>query len=724
MLSAFQPLPQKAEAAALNHHARGEAPTPVEINQLVALFNAGRHAELESRAHLLLDQYPDSGFVWKILGASLPMLGKEALPALHKATELLPDDAEAHFNLGNTYRHCGKLDGAVASYRRALALKPDFAEAHYNLGNVLKDTGQLDEAVTSFHRALEIKPDFAQAHSTLLFCLSQSEAVDAAMLFAEHCRFGEQFEAPLRANWPQHANSPDPERRLQIGFVSADLRNHAVASFIEPLLAHLAGYSQLSLHAYYNLAVEDGVTQRLRGYVQHWHPVAGLSDAALAEEIRADGIDILFDLSNHTAHNRLLSFARKPAPVQISWIGYHGTTGLSSMDYYLTDRFLLPPGQFEHQFTEKLVYLPAWAPFLPSAEAPPVNRLPALSNGYLTFGSFNRQSKISRAVIALWSQLLRAVPDSRMVLGAIRKDGQYDTLIAWFAGEGIDRERLDFHPHSNMQDYLALHQQVDVCLDTFPYTGGTTTYHALWMGVPTLTLAGSTVAGHIGAGITGHVGLDAFIAEDPAAFVQQGLALQGDNFSALAHLRDGLRERFAQSATGQPALIAAGLERALRTMWQRWCAGLPTETFEIFEADMTIPTLPAQSNVLPQQVAADAPLASKSIAIISATRLSENYFWSKAALGLSLQRHLKQDARLSVNIAFENSRGLPEVFNEYIHQVADDAILVFIHDDVWIDEVNFSDAVIAGLENFDVIGVAGNRRRVPKGTFAVCNTTA
>ncbi|SFC69677.1 Glycosyl transferase family 41, partial [Polaromonas sp. OV174] len=198
---------------------------------------------------------------------------------------------------------------------------------------------------------------------------------------------------------------------------------------------------------------------------------------------------------------------------------------------------------------------------------------------YLTFGSFNRPSKISRAVIALWSQLLRALPDSRMVLGAMREDDQYDTLTAWFAEERIARERLDFHPRSGMRNYLALHHQVDVCLDTFPYNGGTTTYHALWMGVPTLTLAGSTVAGRTGAGILGHVGLEVFVAQDAAAFVRQGLSLAAD-FSTLANLRSGLRERFAQSAPGQPEIIATGMERALRTMWQRWCAGLPAESFD------------------------------------------------------------------------------------------------------------------------------------------------
>jgi len=768
---------------------KSTTPTPDECNQLVALFNAGRYAELEGRARLLVEQYPDSGFVWKALGASLHAQGKDSLQASQKAAELRPDDADAHSNLGNALRGLGQFDGAVASYRRALAVKPDFADAHNNLGNALRDLGQfdeaaasyrralklepdfadahnnlgnalrdlgrledavasyrralaikpnypeahsnlgnalrdlgrledaaasyrralaikpnyadahrnlgaalrdlgqVDEAVASYHRALAIKPDYAEAHgnlgyalqtigrldeamasyrrallikpdyadahnnlgnilrdigqpddaevsyrhalairpdyaeahnnlgnalldlrrldeaeasyrqalvikpdyarahSNLLYCLSQSEAVDAQALFSEHRRFAEQFEAPLRASWPQHPHSRSPERCLQVGFVSGDLRTHPVAFFIEPVLAHLSGYPQLSLHAYYNQIVEDGVTQRLRGYLPHWHPIASLSDDALAQKIRADGIDILIDLSGHTAEHRLLAFARKPAPVQASWIGYPGTTGLGAMDYYLADRFFLPPGQFDSQFTEKIVQMPASVPFSPFENAPPVNSLPAMSNGYVTFGSFNRLSKLSQPVVALWAQLLRALPDSRMVLGGMPQDGRYGALIEWFAGEGIARERLGFHPRSSMEHYLGLHHQVDICLDTFPYNGGTTTLHALWMGVPTLTLAGDTAAGRSGASILGRVDLETFVAHDAADFVEKGLSWSR-SLAALSDIRAGLRKRFEDLAAGRPEVVAASLERALRIMWQRWCAGLPPESFEVSLQDI------------------------------------------------------------------------------------------------------------------------------------------
>lgn len=555
------------------------------------LKELGRLDEAEASYCKALKIEPDFVEAHSNLGIILRDLGRldEAEASYRRELKIEPDAAVAHSNLGGVLQDLGRLDEAEASCRRALEIEPNYAKAHINLGGSLQHMNRLDEAEASYRRALEIEPVYDMAHSNLLFCLLHNATADAETLFSEHLRFGEQFEAPLRTSWPQHSNSRNPDRCLQVGFVSGDLRDHAVAYFIEPVLAHLAGYPQLSLHAYSNHSMDDSITRRLRGYFAHWHPIAPLTDDALAEKIRADNIDILIDLSGHTAKNRLPTFARKPAPVQASWIGYPGTTGLSAMDYYLADRFFLPPGQFESQFTEKIVQMPASVPFLPFEGAPPVNTLPALSNGYVTFGSFNRLSKLSRSAIALWSQLLRALPDSRMLLGGMPQDGQYDALIEWFAQEGIARDRLSFHPRSGMAHYLSLHQQVDICLDTFPYNGGTTTCHALWMGVPTLTMFGSTPASRDGASLLSHVGLDEFVALDAANFVRKGLSWAG-NLAALSDIRAGLRERFAKSAMGQPAVVAAGVERALRIMWQRWCADLPPESFEVSLQDIDVIT--------------------------------------------------------------------------------------------------------------------------------------
>jgi predicted O-linked N-acetylglucosamine transferase (SPINDLY family) len=573
------------------HKKPGKAPSAKKIDVVMTLLRQGRIAEAETLALALTKLFPQHGFGWKVLGALYGAQGKTEISilAMRNAVYFSPMDAEAHSNLGITLQDQGDFSASEKILLMALKIEPNYAAAHFNLSIALAGQGRFDDTIASLQRALSIKPDSASWHSNLLFYRSQIEGIPASTLFDEHCRFGEQFETPLRTLWMPHGNLRDPERCLQIGFVSGDLYNHAVTSFIEPVLAHLQENKKLSLHAYCNNNINDSVTRRLQGYFSHWHSVSGMSDAAMEKQIRTDGIDILIDLSGHTAYNRLLVFARKPAPIQASWIGYPGTTGLQAIDYFLTDRFLLPCGQFDRQFTEKFAYLPVAAPFISSPDAPPVNLLPALTNGHLTFGSFNRPGKLNQKVIALWAQLLRALPDARMLLAGMEQNDNNATLLGWFAEEGIAHERLSFHPRSGMPAYLALHHQVDVCLDTVPYAGGTTTLHALWMGVPTLTLAGTTAAGRQGAAILGHVGLENLVADDAADFLQKGLLI-ADNMTYLANLRAGLRERFEQSPMGRPEKIADGLAQALRTMWQRWCAGLETTSFEALPEDRNHPT--------------------------------------------------------------------------------------------------------------------------------------
>jgi predicted O-linked N-acetylglucosamine transferase (SPINDLY family) len=356
--------------------------------------------------------------------------------------------------------------------------------------------------------------------------------------------------------------------------VSGDLFEHAVGCFMEPVLDRLSRRPDLELHAYYNHTLEDRVSARLRHHVRHWHAVTTLSDAELARKITADGIDILIDLSGHTGRNRLGVFARKPAPIQVSWLGYPGTTGLTAMDYYLAERHWLPPGEFDPQFTEQLLYLPdRWA-FEPHPAAPAVNALPALTAGHLTFGSFNRLGKVNGATVRLWSTLLRALPDSQMILGGMPTAGEQRSLIAQFAAEGIALERLEFHGRVTMDVYLALHHQVDICLDTQPYAGGTTTMHALWMGVPTLTVAGATAFARAGAGILGQLGIEGFTAADGADFVARGLYWAA-HLEELAAVRAGLRARLTHSENGNPDHVVDALATALRQIWRQWRSGGP-----------------------------------------------------------------------------------------------------------------------------------------------------
>lgn len=515
------------------------------------------------------------------LGNAFKMLGHldAAETCCRQAVALQPDMANAHNNLGNILQAQGKLVQAQVSYLDALQLKPDWAEAYNNLAICLQDQGLWTEAQACYRKAIAGAPDWAAAHSNLLFCLAHDVTVEPHQLYSAHLAFGEHFESPLRAGWQAHDNSKDPKRCLEVGFVSGDLYDHAVASFLEPMLEFLAQKPTLSLHAYYNHTLEDAVTLRLRSYFRHWHAVTSLTDAELANKIRTDRIDILIDISGHTAHNRLLTFARKPAPIQASWLGYPGTTGLQAMDYYLCDRFWIPPGELDWQFTEKPAYLPATAIFQPSKHAPAVNPLPALANGHITFGSFNRPNKLNPSVIALWSMLLRGIPKARMLLGGIPPDRQ-EALIQGFAYEGIERKQLIFYPRSSVWDYLALHHQVDICLDTYPYSGGTTTIHAAWMGVPTLALVGETPASRSGATEMHHLDLDGFIATHIEDFVIKG-RFWAEHIDELVIIRSGLRARFEVSAMGQQEPFASSFEATLRAMWHRWCDGLDSTPIDI-----------------------------------------------------------------------------------------------------------------------------------------------
>ena len=558
----------------------------LEPNNIDALNNLGMALQEDGQLEAALASFrqvallaPDNPVTHSNIAAALNDMGQReaALESCRRAVKLGPKSTAAHVNLGTCLMEMGRLSEAVNSFETVVKLDPHHRRAYVNISAALNRLGRIDQAIVHCRKALKINPDWDELHSNLLFYLTHSQDLDAAALFTEHLKYAEHFEAPLRRSWPQHGNTRDPERRLRIGFVSADLYNHAVAHFITPILEHLALSPRLELVIYANSFHDDHVSRHLHGLASIWRQVEKLTHAELAQLITSDTIDILIDLSGHTGFNRLPTFARKPAPLQVTWMGYPGTTGLQAMDYYLTDHHLAPPGLIDRQFTEKLVFLPASAPFLPSPDAPLVSPAPACERGYITFGSFNRASKLTREVISRWSKLLIAMPESKLLLAGMPGEDISNKLLAWFAREGVAAQRLSFHAHMPTADYLSLHSLVDVCLDTSPYNGGTTTLHALWMGVPTLTIAGSTLTSRVGATILRHVGLDAFIAQDDADFIQKGMAAANE----LSALRGSLRERVVNSAMGQPALIGDGLEDALRTMWQRWCAGMEPESFEI-----------------------------------------------------------------------------------------------------------------------------------------------
>ncbi|MHB9117855.1 MAG: tetratricopeptide repeat protein [Burkholderiales bacterium] len=619
---AAQALRQKAEAAILTPPAKGKALTSVEIMQFIDLFNAGCHAELESQAYLLLEQYPATGFVWKVLGASQEMQGKDALATLQKATEFLPDDAEAHNNLGIALRNLGQFDRALASFRRALEIKPDYAnaysnlgialqnfgqldsavvsyrqalkiepdhaEAYNNLGNALRDLGQLDAAAASYRRALEIKPDFAEAHSNLLFICNQLPGQSAATVLAEARRYGELAARKARP-YTDWSNPPEADRCLRVGLVSGDLREHPVGYFVEGVLEALAtsAAGRLEYFAYSNHARTDKLSERIKSHCQGWRSAVGLSDESLAQHIRDDGIDILIDLSGHTAHNRLPLFAWKPAPVQATWLGYLGTTGVAAIDYLIADAWTLPETEEAH-FSETIWRLPeSYLCFTPPDEAIQVSSLPAISNGYITFGSFNNLSKINDAVVSLWARMLASVPDSRLYLKTNQlKDATVRQSIAErFAAHGIGPERLILEGTVPQRaEHLASYHRIDIALDPFPYPGITTSVEGLWMGVPVLTLTGECFQSRQGVGLLMNAGLPEWIAADADDYVARAMAHAGD-LPRLADLRSGLRQQVLASPIFDAPRFASHFEAALRGMWTQWC-DQQREQYEVSAKDI------------------------------------------------------------------------------------------------------------------------------------------
>lgn len=509
----------------------------------------------------------------------------ESMAFRQAALAAAPDNGLFHFDLGQSQRALGQFSLATDSMNRALALRPDDATIHTYLAYLQMEAGERDRSLESYRRAFELNP-CAAAHSNVLFALSHCTN-DPEELLAEHLRFAELFEHPQLARRGPHPNLAAPARRLNVGFVSADLHNHAVVTFLEPIFELLTHSTELTLHAYSNGIIDDDVSQRLRGYIPNWRRIHALDDDAAERLIRSDGIDILIDLSGHSGGNRLPLFARKPAPIQASWLGYAGTTGLEAMDYYVSDGFHLPEGRYDSQFTEKIARIPLGAPFTPEPQAPDVSPLPALTNGYLTFGTFNRANKLSPAVITLWAKLLHAIPDAKLVLGGLHA-GADKVVIGWFANENIDPARLIVQPRGSVREYLAAHERIDICLSAFPYTGATTVCHALWMGVPTLTNTGPTNPSHAAVCFMAHLGLSSFVADDDDHFVRLGVFLS-QNLEELAGLRMSMRERFANSVVGHPIIAATGLERALRLMWERWCAGLPPEAFRVRLSDLMTP---------------------------------------------------------------------------------------------------------------------------------------
>ena len=547
-----------------------------------AHYNLGNAFRVQGRTDQAVMHYeralslrPDNAEIHNNLGLALAMQDQmdQAIAHYERALVLKPDYAEAHNNVGNAFRAQGKLEQAIFHYERALAMKSDHALAHHNLGSVLALQGRMDQAITHYERALSLWPDNVVTHDSLLLTLNYLPNQNPLAVYAAHRDFARRWEAPLSALIQPHANDRSPTRRLRIGYVSCDFRQHSVGYFFEPVLAH-HDHDRFEIFCYANQLQEDEVTGRLKSYADHWRRLVGLSDEQAADRIRDDQIDILVDLNGHTGHNRLLVFARKPAPLQVTWLGYPNTTGLSAMDYRLTDGFADPPGMTEHLHSEKLLRLPAcFSCYQAPQEAPEVSALPAREKGHVTFGSFNNLAKITREVMAVWARILLATPGSRLTLKnpALGEITAQQMVRKAFTELGIVPERLELLGHDpSTSAHLERYHGIDIGLDSFPYNGTTTTCEALWMGVPVVTLAGRTHAGRVGASLLSNLGLTEFIAHTPEEYVEIAARLAGD-MKHLSTLRTELRPRMAASPLTDGRRFTKHLEHAYRGMWEEWC---------------------------------------------------------------------------------------------------------------------------------------------------------
>jgi predicted O-linked N-acetylglucosamine transferase (SPINDLY family) len=549
---------------------------PSLSNLAFALQRQGRPAEAAEVASRALAIQPAFVDARVNLSHALLALGRwaEAEGELRRVLAARPELFEAQVNLGRALQSLGRLDEAETAYRAAVRLRPQAAEALSNLGNVLSDQGRLDEAADAYARALDLAPGLASAFSNRLLSLNYDAARPAEEIFAAHRAYGERLAAPLGTGSAAHANSRDPGRRLKVGYVSPDFRNHSCAFFLLPLIeAH--DRTQVEVVCYAAVRAPDATTERFRAAADLWRDVVALDDAALAERVRADGIDILVDCAGHTAGNRLPAFARRPAPVQATWLGYPNTTGMDAIAYRLTDGIADPPGVADRLATETLVRLPTgFLCYRPSVEAPEVAPPPSAAAGFVTFGSFNNLTKVTPPVVATWTRLLDAVPGSRLFVKAraLADPPTAKRFLARFAAHGVPAERIDLAPRTPTQrDHLAQYGRVDVALDTFPYNGTTTTCEALWMGVPVVTLAGDRHAGRVGASLLGHLGLGDLTAGDTDAYAALAATLAGDP-GRLATLRAGLRPRLAAAPLTDARRFAANIEAAYREMWRTWCA--------------------------------------------------------------------------------------------------------------------------------------------------------
>jgi protein O-GlcNAc transferase len=545
-----------------------------------ALLNCGRIDEAFAAYQRAIEIKPQLAGAFFNLGTAFQKIGSldVAISCYQRAVELDPTIWEAHTALGIAWQQQGKCDDAVAAYNQSLRLAPDQALTHSNLSTSLREQGRLDEAISACCRALQLDPTFATAHSNLVYLTWFHPAYDSAAIYEEHRRWNQQHAAESASSIAPHRNDRNENRRLRVGYVSPEFRQHCQSLFTIPLLTH-HNHHQFEIFCYSDVTVADGFTNIVRSYSNNWRDTATLGNDQLAELVRQDKIDILVDLTMHMSGSRALLFAKKPAPIQVCWLAYPGTTGLTTIDYRLTDPYLDPTGQDDRFYSEASIRLPDtfWC-YWPFDNQPEPNALPALTDGCITFGSLNNFSKVNPFVLKLWAEVLTAVPNSRLALLAPPGWAREQTL-GWLGRFGVAAERVRFFDRQPVKRYMSLYHQIDIGLDTFPYNGHTTSLDSFWMGVPVITIVGKTVVGRAGLSQLTNLALPEFIARSPEEYVSIASSL-ASNLTRLSLLRSTLRDRMQQSPLMNAPKFAVGVEAAYRQMWHKWCQSKVNRTEE------------------------------------------------------------------------------------------------------------------------------------------------
>lgn len=550
------------------------APQPepaCSLPQAAELMRSRDYAAAVQLCQELIVLDPAAPGPWELLGAIALERGEKDLARdrFETALGLGGEQLQALCNAAAANRQAGQHARALALCTRALALDPGHGPALHVQALTLESFWRMDEALEVYRRLVERQPELAQAYAGYLFLLVLL-GEDPLAVRAAHCRWAEFNAEPLRERGAVFANAADPGRRLRIAYVSADFREHAIASFITPILAahDRAGFDT---YCYSSTEKLDAISAELRALASRWRDVRWLDDESLARMVRDDAIDILVDLSGHTSGNRLGVFARKPAPVQIAYLGYPATTGMSAMDYRITDPVVDPPGAADGYYTEKLLRLPhsLWC-YRPLARMPEPGPLPALRSGRITFGSLNSMLKITPQMIALWSRLLLSLPNSRLLIAAVPAGEARGRIAAEFARHGVEHARLQLHGPMELARFWDLHAEVDIGLDTYPYNGAATTCDALWLGVPVVTLTGALLWSGCGLSLLSALGLPELVAHGDENFLRIARELALDR-ERLSQLRRGLRARMRASALMDEARFARALEALYREAWRCWC---------------------------------------------------------------------------------------------------------------------------------------------------------